>query len=100
MTSTSKPIKVPDQIVVDGHTYYPGHKRLLESLPPDMVREMARKRMMAIEAAGVSYFPELHTAFLYFKIKFIISSARASSGWVSRPLGTYAFDWATRKRLD
>jgi hypothetical protein len=47
---------------VDGHTYYPGHKKLLESLPPDMVREMARQRMMAIEAAGASYFPELHTA--------------------------------------
>jgi hypothetical protein len=32
-----------------GRVFRPAHKELLESLPPDMVQELARRRMKDIE---------------------------------------------------
>jgi hypothetical protein len=53
---------VPEKIVVDGHEYRPGNKVLFDNLPPDIVREIMRREMEKIEAAGAGYFPQLHTA--------------------------------------
>ena len=39
-----------DEIVTEsGRVFRPAHKDLLESLPPDMVQELARRRMKDIE---------------------------------------------------
>jgi hypothetical protein len=60
MNNTSKHITVPDKIIIDGHTYKPGNKALIESLPADIVREIARRQMEEIEAAYPGTFPELY----------------------------------------
>jgi hypothetical protein len=41
---------VKDEIITEsGRIFRPAHKELLESLPPDMVQELARRKMNDIE---------------------------------------------------
>jgi hypothetical protein len=53
MNQTWERITVPDKIEVDGHIYRP-NKAVLESLPADIVRELARRRMEQLKAGIVS----------------------------------------------
>jgi hypothetical protein len=56
--NTSKNISVLDEdaiITESGRVFRPAHKDLLESLPPDMVKELARRRLedMSVSRIGV-----------------------------------------------
>jgi hypothetical protein len=60
MKNSLEHVSVPGKIEIGGRVFRPGNKVLLESLPADIVREMARREMEKIEAAGQGYFPQLH----------------------------------------
>jgi hypothetical protein len=60
MKNSLEHVSVPDKIEIDGRIFRPGNKILLESLPSDIVQEMARREMEKIEAAGQGCFPQLH----------------------------------------
>jgi hypothetical protein len=50
---TLEPVLVKDEIsTASGRVFRPGNKALLESLPPDIVAEMARRRLAQLKAAG------------------------------------------------
>jgi hypothetical protein len=50
MMNTSEVTQALDEITSEsGRVFRPAHKELLESLPPDMVQELARRRMKDIE---------------------------------------------------
>ncbi len=50
MMNTSEDTLARDEIITEsGRVFRPAHKELLESLPPDMVQELARRRMKDIE---------------------------------------------------
>jgi hypothetical protein len=50
---TLEPVLVKDEIITTaGRVFRPGNKALLESLPPDIVTEMAKRRLAQLKAAG------------------------------------------------
>jgi hypothetical protein len=57
----SEHFSVPDKLISkSGRVFLPGNKALIESLPADIVREIAKRQMEEIEVAGAGCFPELH----------------------------------------
>ena len=50
MMNTLDNTLVKDEIVTEsGRVFHTAHKDILESLPPDMIQELARRRMKDIE---------------------------------------------------
>jgi hypothetical protein len=42
--------EIPDEIVKDGRVFKPVYKHLLDNMPRDLVREMARRRLDELES--------------------------------------------------
>jgi hypothetical protein len=45
--------EIPDEIVKDGRVFKPVYKRLLDNMPRDLVREMARRRLDELESGKI-----------------------------------------------